>query len=650
MGLRSHNHQKHKRDSAAAHDEPARLTRGFAPQLQTVTEPAPPDLQAMINHAQRYGHTLSKGRVPPSAAPPPIQAKRTVGAPNDQYEQKTDRVADQVVNTIYQPQGQPSIQREVMADDDELQRSPEPIQRVEMPEADQVQRLSPVQRRVDGGREASADLASGIASARGSGQALRSNRTGLPDPLKSGIESLSGMALDNVKVHYNSAQPAQLNALAYTQGSDIHVAPGQEQHLPHEAWHVVQQAQGRVKPTIQMKDGVTVNDDQGLEREADVMGAKALQSHEIGAALHRLPVAPTPAAITGPIPIQGMFEWVGPLIAYLGSFLSAAKPQDDIPTVDMPKLDTPEVEASKLETPTLETPKLEIPKLETPKLETPKLETPKLETPKPADKVGVTAPVLATPSLTRKTESVLKELSRSLVALESIHAELQGTYYNRLRAVAAEIKKGSEYEKKLAHGRAIEITTTWLETLQFFDEQGQLLTESAKSGVDRDNDMIDLVKGIGFFAAKTWSGPDRTQLDVEMGTIFPPANPADKIGLMWPLDQAEIMEQFGAAGGNALPGQVGTVCTQTMKAGGHYTFKGRQLDMYHSSHGNQNGNANDSRTAFVIQNPTTKNLEVVGIGNHAGPATYNVIFFNGATPHNVLSVVSAQPDVVDRRT
>jgi hypothetical protein len=102
------------------------------------------------------------------------------------------------------------------------------------------------------------------------------NNTGLPDQLKSGIESLSGMSMDHVKVHYNSAQPAQLNAHAYAQGSDIHVAPGQEQHLPHEAWHVVQQAQGRVKPTMQMKMGVPVNDDTGLETEADVMGAKAI--------------------------------------------------------------------------------------------------------------------------------------------------------------------------------------------------------------------------------------------------------------------------------------------------------------------------------------------------------------------------------------
>lgn len=106
----------------------------------------------------------------------------------------------------------------------------------------------------------------------------RENKTGLPDNLKAGIEALSGMTLDQVKVHYNSAQPAQLNALAYAQGNDIHIAPGQEQHLPHEAWHVVQQGQGRVQPRMQMKDGVPVNDNAALEHEADVMGAMALDA------------------------------------------------------------------------------------------------------------------------------------------------------------------------------------------------------------------------------------------------------------------------------------------------------------------------------------------------------------------------------------
>jgi hypothetical protein len=102
------------------------------------------------------------------------------------------------------------------------------------------------------------------------------NETGLPNNLKSGIENLSGYSMDDVRVHYHSLKPAQLQALAYTQGTDIHVAPGQEKHLPHEAWHVVQQKQGRVQPTMQLQ-GVNVNDNAGLEHEADVMGGKAIQ-------------------------------------------------------------------------------------------------------------------------------------------------------------------------------------------------------------------------------------------------------------------------------------------------------------------------------------------------------------------------------------
>lgn len=116
------------------------------------------------------------------------------------------------------------------------------------------------------------------ASTSASPAAAAPNRTGMPDGLKSGIEALSGLAMDHVRVHYNSAKPAQLNAHAYAQGSDIHLAPGQDRHLPHEAWHLVQQAQGRVQPTLQLNGGIAVNDDPSLEREADQMGERALVS------------------------------------------------------------------------------------------------------------------------------------------------------------------------------------------------------------------------------------------------------------------------------------------------------------------------------------------------------------------------------------
>lgn len=107
---------------------------------------------------------------------------------------------------------------------------------------------------------------------------VKPNNTSLPDNLKNGIENLSGINMDHVRVYYNSDKPAQLQAHAYAQGSEIHVAPGQEKHLPHEAWHVVQQAQGRVKPGVQMKGDMNINEDEGLEKEADAMGARALQA------------------------------------------------------------------------------------------------------------------------------------------------------------------------------------------------------------------------------------------------------------------------------------------------------------------------------------------------------------------------------------
>ncbi|MCS2393974.1 DUF4157 domain-containing protein [Bacteroides fragilis] len=100
------------------------------------------------------------------------------------------------------------------------------------------------------------------------------NVGGLPEQLKAGIEALSKFKMDDVKVHYNSAQPEKLNARAYTQGVHIYLGPNQEEHLPHEAWHVVQQKQGRVNPT-RFIDGKPVNDDPELEAEATRMGTEA---------------------------------------------------------------------------------------------------------------------------------------------------------------------------------------------------------------------------------------------------------------------------------------------------------------------------------------------------------------------------------------
>ena len=136
---------------------------------------------------------------------------------------------------------------------------------------------APVQRQPDPEEEEmlQGKFASGVAGTLQANEEAPPNRTGMPDNLKSGLENLSGIDISGVRVQYNSPKPAQLNALAYTRGQEIHVGSGQEKHLPHEGWHAVQQMQGRVKTTMQA-GGVAINDDAGLEHEADVMGHKAL--------------------------------------------------------------------------------------------------------------------------------------------------------------------------------------------------------------------------------------------------------------------------------------------------------------------------------------------------------------------------------------
>lgn len=101
----------------------------------------------------------------------------------------------------------------------------------------------------------------------------RQNRTGIPAQLKQRMERTSGFSFDDVRVHYNSDRPKKLDALAYTQGTEVFLGPGQERHLPHELGHVVQQKQGIVRPTARHESGALMNTDRALERQADEIGA-----------------------------------------------------------------------------------------------------------------------------------------------------------------------------------------------------------------------------------------------------------------------------------------------------------------------------------------------------------------------------------------
>jgi hypothetical protein len=96
----------------------------------------------------------------------------------------------------------------------------------------------------------------------------------LPENLRQSLEYLSNLDLSDVQIHYNSLKPIKVEAAAYACGTDIFLAPGTEQHLPHESWHVVQQKQGRVG-SIATVNGESLNDDPELEKEADIMGKLA---------------------------------------------------------------------------------------------------------------------------------------------------------------------------------------------------------------------------------------------------------------------------------------------------------------------------------------------------------------------------------------
>lgn len=103
------------------------------------------------------------------------------------------------------------------------------------------------------------------------------NLTGIPTQMKLNFERRSGLSFDDVRVHYNSDKPAQLGALAYTQGNQVHVGPGQEHHLPHELGHVIQQKAGRVRPTRWI-GGLPINDQPELEREAGLAPVQCMPS------------------------------------------------------------------------------------------------------------------------------------------------------------------------------------------------------------------------------------------------------------------------------------------------------------------------------------------------------------------------------------
>lgn len=104
-------------------------------------------------------------------------------------------------------------------------------------------------------------------------ETAKPNQTGIPIQMKQNFEEKSGLSFDDVRVHYHSALPAKLGALAYTQGTQVFIGPGQECHLQHELGHVLQQKRGQVQATERLH-GLNINRSPQLERNADVLAGQ----------------------------------------------------------------------------------------------------------------------------------------------------------------------------------------------------------------------------------------------------------------------------------------------------------------------------------------------------------------------------------------
>ncbi len=113
--------------------------------------------------------------------------------------------------------------------------------------------------------------------------------TKLPEEVQSKMETSFGQDFSSVALHSDSKAAENIHAKAYTQGSEVHFAPGQynpgskegQELIGHELTHVVQQQAGRVgQGELHGKD-TEINKDTSLEKEADEAGKLASEGKSV---------------------------------------------------------------------------------------------------------------------------------------------------------------------------------------------------------------------------------------------------------------------------------------------------------------------------------------------------------------------------------
>lgn len=158
---------------------------------------------------------------------------------------------------------------------------------------------------------------------------VKSKANGLPEPIQQKMEQSMGADFSNVNIHKNSSEAKDAGAHAFTQGNDIHFAPGQfktdqkgQELIGHELSHVIQQREGRVQANSEV-NGMAMNNDKGLETEADTMGAKAAKGESSGKS-----GGISSGAASGPVQCYAESELDG-VPARISKDLSVALPQSE---------------------------------------------------------------------------------------------------------------------------------------------------------------------------------------------------------------------------------------------------------------------------------------------------------------------------------
>jgi len=235
-----------------------------------------PDLQTQFEKATRFGHSFNQILMPRP------QAKLTVGAPGDSYEQEADRVAEQVVatNTLNNPH--PIQRRDQEQNEEEEQEQMKPLVGNITPLIQHQEELEPQEKLLlkqqgaatNSSSETSNNLESQLKATKSGGRPL-------PDSVRSFMETRIGANFGAVRLHTdNSAvqMSRDLKAQAFTHGNDIYFGAGKyspessdgKRLLAHELTHVVQQTGAK---KIQRKPVTGLLSNQGTPALKSLLGS-----------------------------------------------------------------------------------------------------------------------------------------------------------------------------------------------------------------------------------------------------------------------------------------------------------------------------------------------------------------------------------------